>query len=108
MNTSVGEKVSTATGDDVSYEGFDKWEDNIDNKGLMFTLHWETCECKTPWGETTIDEVLNNLSLVGEYGHIMKQSNRKINKMWTLLDSQSTADLFCNKKMLRNVQQIKI
>ena len=61
----------------MSYKGFDEWEDNIGYKGLMLTLHCKTCEYKTPKGETTIDEALDNLSLVGEYGHIMKQSNRK-------------------------------
>ena len=37
-NTSVEAKVSTTTSD-VSYNGFDKWEDNINYEGLMLTLH---------------------------------------------------------------------
>ena len=40
---------------------------------------------------------MTNLSLVGDYGHVLKQSNSRINKFWTLLDSQSTVDVVCNR-----------
>ena len=51
---------------------------------------------------------MDNLSLVGDYGHILKQSDGKISKLWTLLDSQSTVDVFYNQKMLRNFKQINV
>ena len=40
--------------------------------------------------------------------HIMKQAEGgRINKLWTLLDSQSTVDLFCNDRMLTKVHAVK-
>ena len=42
------------------------------------------CESK----KTNLDKALNNMSLMGKYGHILKQSGGHINKMWKLLDSQ--------------------
>ena len=47
----------------------------------MFSLHSKICDYGLPTEDTTINEALNNLSLVGEYGHIMKQSNGKIIKL---------------------------
>jgi len=35
---------------------------------------------------------------------LLSQHNGKINKMWILLDSQSTVDFFCNKELITNIR----
>ena len=35
-----------------------------------------------------------------------KINKRKIDRYWVLLDSQSTVDLFCNSKLLKNIRPV--
>ena len=55
---------------------------------------------------TDFDLLTNNNTNVANYSHIMNQANRRVNKLLTLFDSQSTVDVICNKAMLKNVHQI--
>mmetsp|Transcript_34035 Transcript_34035/g.50009 ORF Transcript_34035/g.50009 Transcript_34035/m.50009 type:complete len:107 (+) Transcript_34035:1220-1540(+) len=79
--------VTNATRDD---EG---WDQDVDYSGLVFAQN-------NPQDFTKETPDLNNLSvdLRQSYKHVMKQPGGKVNKLWALLDSQSTIDLFCNKK----------
>ena len=67
---------------------------------LVKNYEWEN--------EVNLDKALDNISLIRKYSHILEQSGEHIDKMWTLLDCQSTDDVICNKKMLRHVCQIKM
>ena len=51
---------------DVDYKNFDKWDNDINYLGLMFCLHSNMCDCDLTDKETTINEALDNLILVGE------------------------------------------
>ena len=42
-----------------------------------------------------------NLNLVANYAHIVDQFEGRVIHMWTLIDSQSTVDVFLNSKFLK-------
>ena len=100
----------------VNYDQYDEWDQNISFDGLLF-MSYGMCEkkarllaqqCKSDQEPTPFDEALDDLSLVGEYGHILQQGGGAIDKLWTLLDSQSTVNVVCNPKMLRHIKRISV
>ena len=105
--------VSTITGS-LDIKDWSEWDQNIDygfcfnsvailEKGAIKVISSNYEEISTI---TDFDTLVNNKRAVGNYSHIMNQHNGRINDMWTLLDSQSTVDVICNKRMLKNVHQV--
>ena len=55
----------------------------------------------SPLAEVTISNTRN------DHTTILQQSDSSVSEHWTLLDSQSTVDFFCNAKFLKNVHHVK-
>ena len=51
-------------------------------------------------------DLLKNITDAIDYDHILEQSDGKINPNWTLLDNQSTVDVFSNPAFLMQIHQV--
>ena len=71
----------------------DKWGDDVDYSGLMFTQSSTTVKDEN-------DEAV-------DYDHILEQSKGAVDKLWVLLDNQSTVNIFFNGRLLRNIRTVK-
>ena len=101
----------------MTYDGFDKWDQDITFDGLLF-MAYGVCEdrarelsqtCKYKDGKNNpFDEALDDLSLIGKYGHILQKGGGTIDKIWTLLNSQSTVDVICNPKNLKLIKRVNV
>mmetsp|Transcript_23507 Transcript_23507/g.34276 ORF Transcript_23507/g.34276 Transcript_23507/m.34276 type:complete len:160 (+) Transcript_23507:371-850(+) len=89
-------------------EGVDEetetWDQNVDYSELVFAHTDLSGPQEAPPGLPD----MNNLStsVTKPYAHALKQLNGQVNELWTLLDSQSTVDLFCNGKMLKHIKMV--
>ena len=91
--------------DGVNDSDWSEWDQNVDYSGCMFF-----CLGDDNGQPEKTDEAVkpDKSNLEVNLDHVLKQANEdgKIHPLWTLLDSQSTVDLFCNGKMLRNIHEI--
>ena len=78
------------------------WDQEVDYSGLMFT--------KLGYGATTPTSQVTSDNNKNEYQVVLEQSDLIdgiINKLWTLLDSQYTVDVFSNGKFLKHTHKVK-
>lgn len=87
------------------------WEDNTDYKALMFLTNGVPNNAeivKHIDNGSSFDEITNDKNAVGKYDHILKHSAGELKNTLTLLDNQSTVDLFSNGRMLTDIHEIKV
>ena len=71
----------------------DKWGDNVDYSGLMFAQPSATMKDED-------DEEI-------DYNHILEKSKGAVDRLWVLLDNQSTVNVFFNERLLQNIRTVK-
>ena len=95
--------INLTTGEEQSKD-WSEWDQNVDYSGLMFFSLGDDID------ETKSDLTPDYEQLDVDVEHTFEQlsAEAKVNALWTLLNSQSTIDLFCTGKMLQNIHTIDI
>jgi len=95
---------TTGVGLVTNVEDAEQWGRDVDYSRLMFFQH---CDCgDIPTGTPDLEDLKTSNSHIRSSEHVMKLSQGCFNKLLTLLESQSTVDLFCNSKMLKDIHKI--
>ena len=70
----------------------DGWGDGVDYSGLMFL---QPTNIMTEGEDEELD-----------YDHTLEQSRGVVDRLWVLLDNQSTVNVFFNGQLLRNIHTV--
>lgn len=98
--------INVTTGDD------EEWDQNIDYTGLSFTQVNNVLKLPSTSKTSGDSSKSSDTKDIGgprtvSHEHLLNQvKGTTINKWWSLLDNQSTVDVFSNRKMLQNIHQV--